>query len=260
MQDFSAVPATPVYSLMISNTGGDGLVLTIDGEHIADGASLEELRTVGRDQLTVRAALAGCPVRARAVDPETYTPWLMIITPDGAIYDVPSHPAPPPPAAPPRPVPAAPAGPPATLVPEAYREAWTALWAAHAAGDLATAVLLAYRLERDLEAAHGPRHPYTITVLTARAWLTLCRRVDPAATCELLITTALRRHAAGTQPEADTLRAARNAHALWAALTGSDPEAAAALAGPLADMLAALGETGLGEHVRTRSSALTVSA
>ncbi|MEU7068157.1 hypothetical protein [Streptomyces sp. NPDC046161] len=135
-----------------------------------------------------------------------------------------------------------PAGPSPSLVPEAHRETWAALWAAHAAGDLAAAVRLAHRLEGELETAHGPRHPYTITALTARAWLELCQRTDPAATADLLITTALRRYAARARPTVDTLRAARNAHALWATLLHSDPGAAGALASRLADMLAALGE------------------
>ncbi|WCD91305.1 hypothetical protein KPP03845_200266 (plasmid) [Streptomyces xanthophaeus] len=82
----------------------------------------------------------------------------------------------------------------------------------------------------------------TITVLTARAWLTLCQRTDWRATTELLITTALRRRAARHRPEADTVLTARNAHAAWYLLRQEDPEAAAELAAPLADMLAIFGE------------------
>ncbi|KJY26039.1 hypothetical protein VR44_30965 [Streptomyces katrae] len=39
----------------------------------------------------------------------------------------------------------------------------------------------------------------------------------------LLITAALRRHGVGAQPTVDTLRAARNAHALWVSLAGTGP-------------------------------------
>ncbi|MFD8025790.1 hypothetical protein ACFV6G_35925 [Streptomyces lavendulae] len=255
MVDFSSVPATPIYSLLI-RPGDDGLVLTLDGDELATGSSLAELRAAGRARLTVLAALAGRPVRARAVDPESPAPWSVVVTPAGGIYDVPAHPAPPPPQPPARPAPV-PTGPPPSLVPEIHRPAWTALWAAHAAGDLATAETLAHRLELDLEADHGPRHPYTITLLTARAWLTLCQRTDPAATADLLVTTALRRHAARALPEADTRRAARNAHALWVGLRVTDPEAARDLARRLEDTLAAVGETRLADHVREFSAART---
>ncbi|MDA5284757.1 hypothetical protein [Streptomyces sp. Isolate_45] len=262
MQDFSKVPAAPVYSLVIHHGDGGGLVLTLDGQEIADGEDLAELREAGRDRLNVLAALAGRPIRARAVDPAAPIPWCMVVSPDGEAHDVGSHPAapapPPRPAHPPTLPPAPPrTGPPASLVPEAHRPEWWALWAAHAAGDLPTAVTRAYRLETALEAEHGPRHPYTITLLTARAWLTLCQDVDPAATAELLLTTAERRHTAGALPEVDTRRAARNAHALWSALVGTDPEAAGRLARRLEEVLGAVGEAGLAGHVRVRAAVLT---
>ncbi|MFZ3475730.1 hypothetical protein ACODT3_40155 [Streptomyces sp. 4.24] len=198
----------------------------------------------------------------------------MIVFPDGAVTDVAEHPAPPtvaeehkqewaavwaahsaehpellaepaPPARatatdnPPRPALTAP---PATLVPETHREQWAAVWAAHAAGDLPTAVALAYKLEASLSGQFGDLDASTITVLTARAWLTLCQRTDWHGTTELLIATALRRQGAKYRPEADTMRTARNAHAAWHILREEDPEAAAGLAAPLADMLAILGE------------------
>ncbi|MEW2374249.1 hypothetical protein AB0940_33580 [Streptomyces sp. NPDC006656] len=258
MLDASAVPPSPLYSLVISPTG-DGLVLTLDGQVLVSGADLGELRAAGRDKLIILAALAGRPIRARATEPDSPAPWCMIVTPDGGVHDVPSHPAPPPPpprpAAPPSVPPTPPlVGPPATLVPEVHRETWAALWAAHTAGDLPTAVRLAHRLEAELENAHGPRHPYTITALTARAWLTLCQRTDPAATAELLITTALRRHVASARPETDTRRAARNAHALWWWLRRSDPGAACDIADRLVEALAAVGERGLVDHVRQHST------
>ncbi|MET9323701.1 hypothetical protein ABZX75_26495 [Streptomyces sp. NPDC003038] len=125
-------------------------------------------------------------------------------------------------------------------VPE-YREMWAAVWAHHAAGNLPAAVAAAYKLESALSGWFGEADA-TITVLTARAWLTLCQRTDWHGTTELLITTALRCRAARHRPEADTVRTARNAHACWHRLREKDPEAAADRAAPLADMLAILGE------------------
>ncbi|MFF3087644.1 hypothetical protein ACFVRB_21715 [Streptomyces nojiriensis] len=118
-------------------------------------------------------------------------------------------------------------------VPE-YQGMWAAVWAAHAVGDLPTAVALACKLEIVLAGWFG-EDIATITVLTARAWLALCRRTDWHGTTELLITTSLRCQAARYRPEADTIRTARNAHACWHLLMGEDPQAAADLAGRLAD-------------------------
>ncbi|WP_392900567.1 hypothetical protein [Streptomyces sp. LN699] len=142
----------------------------------------------------------------------------------------------------------------ATPVPDAHREAWTTLWAAHAADDLPEALAQAHQLERALEAEYGHLYPCSITVVTARAWLTLCRRSDWPGTVELLIVTALRRHSIGARSQADTVRAARNAHAVWRLeVLPVDPQAALGLADPLADMLAILGETALRRDVLTRA-------
>ncbi|MDX3538835.1 hypothetical protein PV721_31765 [Streptomyces sp. MB09-01] len=145
---------------------------------------------------------------------------------------------------------------PALLESDAYREMWAAVWAAHAEGDLPTAVALAYKLETALAGWFG-EDAATITVLTARAWLTLCQRTDSYGTTELLITTALRCQAAGYRPEADTIRTARNAHACWHRLRSEDREAAADLAGPLADMLAILGEDDRRRDVLQDASAVS---
>lgn len=118
---------------------------------------------------------------------------------------------------------------------------WAAVRAVHAEGDLPTAVALACKLETCLAGWFG-EDAATLTVLTARTWLTLCQRTDWHGTTELLITTALRCQAARYRPEADTIRMARNAHACWHLLRREDPQAAADLAGRLADMLATLGE------------------
>ncbi|MFE2879230.1 hypothetical protein ACFXG6_32760 [Streptomyces roseus] len=252
MRKSSTVPATPLYALMIRSDEEHGLALTLDGEEIATGSDIEALRAGGLSELRVRAALAGRPVRARAVEPACPTPWNMIVCPDGTVVDVAEHPAAPAPVkgrpappAPPTPAvamaPPAPAVLPALLESDAYREMWAAVWAAHAEGDLPTAVALAYKLETALAGWFG-EDAATITVLAARAWLTLCQRTDWHGTTELLITTALRCQAARYRPEADTIRTARNAHACWHLLRKESPERAADLAGRLADMLAILGE------------------
>ncbi|MFI8106684.1 hypothetical protein [Streptomyces sp. NPDC086023] len=95
----------------------------------------------------------------------------------------------------------------------------------------------------------------TVIVLTTRAWLTLIQRTDPRGTAELLITTALRRQAARARPEAETIRAARNAHAVWRILRRQDPEGAREIAESLADMLAILGEDVRRQDVRNRTGA-----
>ncbi|MGW0750790.1 hypothetical protein [Streptomyces sp. NPDC002587] len=111
------------------------------------------------------------------------------------------------------------------------------MWAAHAVGDLPTAVALAYKLETALAGWFG-EDAATIT----GPGLALCQRTDWHGITELLITTALRCQAARYHPEADTIRTARNAHACWHLLRKESPERAPDLAGRLADMLAILGE------------------
>ncbi|WP_328966209.1 hypothetical protein [Streptomyces virginiae] len=265
MRTPGSVPATPLYALMIRTDQAHGLALTLDGEQIAAGPDIEALRASGLAELRVRAALAGRPVRARAVEPASPIPWNMIVSPDGTVVDVAEHPAAPAPVTEdnrlepadsrgtPEAEPSAPpartaadasaqAALPALLGSEAYREMWAAAWAAHRTGDLPAAVALAYKLETTLVEQVGDMHPATVTVLTARAWLTLCQRTELRETTELLIVTALRCRATRYRPEADTIRTARNAHACWHLLRKESPEQAAALAGRLADMLAILGE------------------
>ncbi|MFD8954632.1 hypothetical protein ACFV0B_37900 [Streptomyces xanthophaeus] len=248
MPDESTVPAQPLYSMMIRADQESGLALDIDGQTLATDPDIAVLRAKGLAELRIRAAFAGRPVRARAVEPTALTPWLMIVSPDGSVTDVAEHPTPATEksrhgAAPMRPGHAMYSpDPPATLKHEEHRAAWVALWSARAAGDGPAAVVLAHRLEAELQAAYGSLHPATVTVLTARAWLTLCQRTDRYETTELLITTALRCQAAKYPVQADTVRTARNAHACWRQLMQEDPEAATSLAGSLADMLAILGE------------------
>ncbi len=112
-----------------------------------------------------------------------------------------------------------------------YREMWAAVWAHHAAGDLPATVTAACELETALSGWSGESDA-TITVLIARAWLTLCRRADWHGTRELFIATALRCRAAQHRPKADMVRTAGNVHAVWHLLGEESPEAAADLAGP----------------------------
>lgn len=245
----------------------------VHDQHWSEWMSLQPFLG-GRLARRLWSAQAGRPVRARAVEPAAPTPWNMIVFPDGAVTDVAEHPAPPTVAeehkqewasvvaahvaehpdllaeptlrpAPTRdtdaPAPPTLTAPPATLVPEAYREQWAAVWAAHAAGDLPTAVVLALKLENALEAECGPLDPCTVNLLTVRAWLTLSQRTDLQDTVELLITTVLRRQAAKVRPKNDTARAACNAVAVWVQLLDEDPHAALAVSSSLADMLAIRG-------------------
>ncbi|MFD6891820.1 hypothetical protein [Streptomyces sp. NPDC059957] len=273
----SAIPATPLYSMMIRTDQDGGLALDIDGQALAADPDIATLRAKGLAELRIRAALAGRPVRARAVEPTAPTPWLMIVSPDGTVTDVAEHPAPPqrpaaehkgpsvsPPAEPAAPEPAGlpvlPAVPPVAPVPEHHREAWARLRAAYDAGDLPTAVVCVLKLETALEAEYGPLDPHTVNALTIRAWLTLYQRTDLDGTVELLIATVLRRQAAKVRPKADTARAARNAHAVWLRLMDEDPQAALTVAPSLADMLAIRGWDNHRRDVLARTEAAAALA
>ncbi|MFE5621075.1 hypothetical protein ACFQ8S_03315 [Streptomyces virginiae] len=72
----------------------------------------------------------------------------------------------------------------------------------------------------------------------------------------MIITPALRCQAARYRPEADAIRTARNAHACWHLLGREDPQAAADLAGRLADML---GEDHRRRDVLARTEAVPAS-
>lgn len=109
-----------------------------------------------------------------------------------------------------------------------------AVWAAHPEGDLPTAVALASKLETTLAGWFGD-DAATVTVMTARAWLTLCRRTDRYGTTELLIATALRCQAGPVPPQ--------GRHDPYGPLLRKEsPERAADLTGRLVDMLAILGK------------------
>ncbi|MET9840265.1 hypothetical protein ABZZ01_21105 [Streptomyces virginiae] len=245
--DAGQVPATPLYTITLTGSG-----VSIDGEPVGvPSGDLPAARLAALAEIRVRAALRGRPVRVTAKEPDG-SAWPLVVDPDGHVttLSVP-HPVVPPPArpaegsgpsaVPARPEPAVTWGAP---LPAAHQEAWARLLAAHGAGDTTTAIALAERTEAALEAEYGPLHPYTVQVLSARAWLVLGRRDDLSATVRLLVRTALRRRRAGAEPRSETAQVAGNAHAAWRSLAATDPRRALELSGPLTDMLGELGWPG----------------
>ena len=85
---------------------------------------------------------------------------------------------------------------------------------------------MADQLETALVRQYGTHHPYTVRVLITRAWLTLRNGAEWAEVTELLLDAAERRQEVKAQPEADTVRTTRNAHAAWCRLRVEDPETA----------------------------------
>ncbi|KOU96288.1 MULTISPECIES: hypothetical protein [Streptomyces] len=251
--DAGQVPATPLYTITLTGSG-----VSIDGEPVGVPAGdLPAARLAALAEIRVRAALRGRPVRVTAKEPDG-SAWPLVVDPDGHVttLSVPHPVVPPPvragdgsgrsaapvaPAVPFVPEPAVTWGAP---LPAAHQEAWARLLAAHGAGDTTTAIALAERTEAALEAEYGPLHPYTVQVLSARAWLVLGRRDDLSATVRLLVRTALRRRRAGAEPRSETAQVAGNAHAAWRSLAATDSRRALELSGPLTDMLEELGWPG----------------
>ncbi|MFD9102253.1 hypothetical protein ACFVZN_14370 [Streptomyces virginiae] len=251
--DAGQVPATPLYTITLTGSG-----VSIDGEPVGvPSGDLPAARLAALAEIRVRAALRGRPVRVTAKEPDG-SAWPLVVDPDGRVttLSVP-HPVVPPPAragdgSGHSATPVVPVAPVAPVVPEpavtwgaplpaAHQEAWARLLAAHGAGDTTTAIALAERTEAALEAEYGPLHPYTVQVLSARAWLVLGRREDLSATVRLLVRTALRRRRAAAEPRSETAQVAGNAHAAWRSLAATDPRRALELSGPLTDMLEELG-------------------
>ncbi|MEU8580543.1 hypothetical protein [Streptomyces abikoensis] len=224
--DLDSVPLTPVYTIVISATGE----ATVDGEQV-ENLPGQDARTSALADIRVRAARRGHPVRINAKEPDGSV-WPLIVDHDGAVtpLDAP-HPAPHPA---PVPEPAAPL-PPRPLEPLAPHHAAVLgrVVAAELRGDLAGAAAAAEELETALTAELGPLHPHALGALATRAWLSLLLRDDWAGAMRLHLLTAERRRQAGP-PDAETRRAARNAHAAWALLRTTDPSAAEALRPELA--------------------------
>ncbi|MFF6852744.1 hypothetical protein [Streptomyces antimycoticus] len=268
--DPDQVPATPIYTITVTESGH----ADIDGQPIlTPGAGIAEARVAALEEIRIKAALHGRPVRVLAKEPNGA--WPMIVDTDGAVQTLSApHPTPAPPdahqsaqtpiqrPAAPAPLPAdvstvqladeqlppwtRPAQPPTdeTAVPsdwtgplpDPYQPLFAQAQAHDRAGDLRAAIITAHSLEQALANQYGPHQPLTIGALTYRAWLTL-RSNDWAEIADLLIQTALRRQEANAQPEADTTRCIRNAHAAWRHLRQEDPEYALETANELVRIL-----------------------
>ncbi|MEU7153818.1 hypothetical protein AB0B15_38260 [Streptomyces sp. NPDC045456] len=259
--DPDKVPATPVYTITITSSG----TATVDGEEITTSGSADEARLAALAEVRIKAALAGRPVRAVAKDQDG-SAWPLIVAVDGTVttLDRP-HPTPPPaPAQTPPPLPTTTPAvlhpPPMTTVreeaaraetqasapsapdwgaplPPAYGLLWGQLVAHEKAGALVEAIITADQLETALAGQYGPHHPHTVNVLSTRAWLTLRKGAEWAEVTELLLDTAERRQEAKAQPETDTARTTRNAHAAWCRLRAEDPETALDLSERLLGLL-----------------------
>jgi len=271
--DPDTVPATPIYTITVSSNGAASL----DGEEITGpGNDPAEARVAALAEVRIKAALRGRPVRVIAKEADGST-WPLIVAVDGSVttLDRP-HPTPPPapasePAqASPAPRNAPPAGELTLAMPQDQAQArmtggqmsaapaadeWMAplpasfrlLWgqlvaqehaARQGAGTLADAIVTADHLETALAQQYGTQHPYTVNVMTVRAWLTLRNTVVAwAETVELLVETAQRRRETRAQPQSDTELLIRNAHAAWRKLRQEDPESARELAEPLLNLL-----------------------
>ncbi|MCX5426077.1 hypothetical protein [Streptomyces sp. NBC_00078] len=126
----------------------------------------------------------------------------------------------------------------AAPLPAPFQTLFRALVAQEKGGALVEAIIAADQLENALAQQYGPHHPYTVNVMTTRAAFTLrTATTEWAEVTELLIQTAQRRQEAKAQPEEDTHKMIRNAHAAWRKLTAEDPEYARELADQLMGLL-----------------------
>ncbi|MFE4497110.1 hypothetical protein ACFRKD_32160 [Streptomyces niveus] len=243
--NLNQIPATPVYTLIISSTG----VASLDGQEItAPGLTLDEARIAALAELRIKAALFGRPVRVTAKEANG-AQWPLIVDQNGIPTTVDHHPAPPPPPPPPPAPPKSPNHPPAEgftptmeappptmanewseALPPDYQILWEQLGNQERAGALADAIITADHLERVVTQQYGTHHRLTVNMLTLRAWLTLCATTEWAEVIELLVQTARRRQEADAHPQEETARLIRNAHAGWRKLTVDDPEYARELA------------------------------
>ncbi|WP_069874719.1 hypothetical protein [Streptomyces malaysiensis] len=260
--DPDQVPATPIYTITVTKSGH----ADIDGQPIpTPGAGIAEARVAALEEIRIKAALHGRPVRVLAKEPNGA--WPMIVDTDGTVQTLTApHPTPAPPdahqpAQTPIQRPATPAPLPADeftvqladeqlppdetaaasdwpgLLPDPYQPLFTQAQAHDRAGDLRAAIITTHSLEQTLAKQYGPHHPLTIGALTYRSWITLRRNTDWNEITDLLIQTALRRQEANAQPEEDTKRCIRNAHAAWRHLRQEDPEYALEIANELVRVL-----------------------
>ncbi|MFI7142849.1 hypothetical protein ACIBQ5_35660 [Streptomyces massasporeus] len=276
--DPDTVPATPIYTITVSSNGAaalDGEEITGPGGDPAEArvAALAEVRI--KAALRGRPVR----VNAKEADGSTW-PLIVAVDGSVTTLDHPHPTPPPPPAPQPAQAPPAPRSAPqaggvavptpqdqaaarttggqmpaaaptpaadewAAPLPASFRILWGQLVAQeHAArngtGSLADAIVTAHHLETALAQQYGPQHPYTVNVMTVRAWLTLRNTTAWAETVELLVETAQRRQETKARPAADTDLLIRNAHAAWRKLTKEDPESAREIAEQVLTLLVSL--------------------
>ncbi|MFJ9195833.1 hypothetical protein [Streptomyces globisporus] len=231
--DHAAVPLTPVYTIVIRESGE----ASVDG-HQVETLPGQDARDAALALIQEKAARLDRPVRVNAKEPDGST-WPLIVDWDGEVTPLEQpHPAPAPPAtrrAPEQPPATAatpvhlppPAGEPvipgvplaapgvdwAVPLPPAYREMLDAVKAADVAGRLPAAEVAAKDLEEALDDEYGASHPYTVNVVAVRANLAL-RRAVWTTSLELHMRAAWLRHDQQA-PRGETLRLARNAHFCW---------------------------------------------
>jgi hypothetical protein len=221
------VPVTPIYAIAITPTGA-----VVDG-HTLFTATSEAARVAALAEIRVKAALHGRSVRVNAYELDgTVLP--LVVAVDGTVITLPSpHPEPAP--TPPNRVPGAlvePEPDPGSTqpddewtgpLPHSYQDHYAKLWNMGVSGDLPAALTSAWDLEKQFTTTFGPRHPYTVRVLTVRAWLTLRQHRGSPGTVRLLIYTALCRREAQAQPAAETDRLITTALGEWQQLTAGTP-------------------------------------
>ncbi|MFJ6669456.1 hypothetical protein [Streptomyces sp. NPDC091383] len=241
--DHDAVPLTPVYTIVIRESGE----ASVDG-HPVDTLPNQDARAAALAHIQEKAARLDRPVRVNAKEPDGST-WPLIVDWDGEVTPLEHpHPAPPaPPAArrapepppvtatapvhlpPPTGEPVIPGPPPAAPdvdwmapLPPEYREMMDAVRSADVAGNLPAAEVAAKDLEEALDDAYGASHPYTVNVVAVRANLAL-RRAAWAASLELHMRAAWLRHDQQA-PRDETLHLARQAHFCWKHLVAPCPK------------------------------------
>ncbi|WP_432158048.1 hypothetical protein [Streptomyces sp. bgisy153] len=242
--DHDAVPLTPVYTIVIRESGE----ASVDG-HPVETLPGQDARDAALANIQERAARLDRPVRVNAKEPDGST-WPLIVDWDGEVTPL-DHPHPTPPPAPPaaRRAPEQPAataaapvhlppptgepvipGPAPTApdvdwmapLPSEYQQMLDAVKAADASGNLPAAEVAAKDLEDALDDAYGPSHPYTVNVVAVRANIAV-RSAKWAAGLELHMRAAWLRHDQQA-PREETLRLARNAHFCWKHLVAHCPK------------------------------------
>ncbi|MFD8597727.1 hypothetical protein ACFV1L_22255 [Kitasatospora sp. NPDC059646] len=120
--------------------------------------------------------------------------------------------------------------------PAEYRPLLAQMRTQQEAGDYEFVVKTSLLLELTFAQLYGELHPYTVNMLSLRAWLTNQRGEDWADVVETFLATVERRRKAGA-PATDTERMAVDAYRAWRKLTQDDPERALKTATALVEAL-----------------------